>query len=68
MQKNVSCEISLAFLSAFPFVETSGGEDLFNCSIFCRRRSEFEKLLCVCREINIPFGAIMELINKTQDK
>jgi hypothetical protein len=24
--------------------------------------------LCVCREINIPFGAIMELINKTQDK
>lgn len=28
----------------------------------------FEKLLCVFREINIPFGAIIELINKTQDK
>jgi hypothetical protein len=49
-------KFSWLFSPAFPFVKTSGGEDLFNYFIFCRRRSEFEKLLCVFREINIPFG------------
>jgi hypothetical protein len=61
--------MAFLFLSLTRTVKTSGGEDLFNYFIFCCRCSQtFEKLLCVFREINIPFGAIIELINKTQDK